>query len=154
MPVPEPTATEEPTAAPEPTEAPEPPKAPGWDDLDHEQKKAFMKEKVLPKMKEVFSEFDAKRFADVKCTTCHGPGVKDDKFDMPNPKLPKLDPKDHFAKHKKKAKMLTFMMEKVAPAMRELLGEEEFNPETMKGFGCGNCHTMKMPPAPKPAKGE
>jgi hypothetical protein len=155
-----PTETSEPpaeTAAPSASETAEaPPAKPSWDEMSKEQRTELMKTVVQPKMAELLKEFDAKRFADVKCTTCHGPGVKQGKFDMPNPKLPKLDPKDKFAKHKKKSeKILAFMMEKVVPEMASLIGEQPFDPETKKGFGCGNCHMMVgMPAKVAPAKAE
>jgi hypothetical protein len=102
-----------------------------------------MKTVVFPAMKTHFQEFDAKEFKDFTCVTCHGAGAKEGKFKMPNAKLPKLDPKDDFAKHKKKeAKTLAFMMEKVAPEMTKLLEVEPYDPKTNQGFGCFNCHTM------------
>jgi len=136
-------------------EAP-PPAAPAWKDMTTDQKKDVMKNVVVPKMTALFQEHDAKKFKDVGCGTCHGPGAKEGKFDMPNAKLPKLDPKDGFAKHKKKdAKMVAFMMEKVVPGMVEALKVQPFNPETKEGFGCGNCHVMvgaaATGPATKPA---
>jgi hypothetical protein len=147
--MPEPTAPESTGEAPptEPTTAPEPAK-PKFDDMTHDQKMALMKDVVLPKATTLLQEHDAKKFADVKCTTCHGPGAKDGKFDMPNPKLPKLDSADSFAKHKKKSeKMLAFMMEKFTPAVAEAIGEPLWSPETPDGFGCGKCHTMVAPKA-------
>jgi len=114
-----------------------------WKDRTLEQKKDFMKAVVLPKMKAEFQDFDGKKFADFSCATCHGPGAKKGDFKMPNPKLPKLDPKDKFAKEmKSKPDITKFMMEKVAPDMASTLGVEPYNPDTKQGFGCFNCHTM------------
>jgi hypothetical protein len=156
--MPEPQPTETPTAtatgtetAPTATAAPAKPK---FDDMSHEQKMALMKDVVLPKATGLLQEVDPKKFADVKCATCHGPGVKDNKYDMPNAKLPKLDSTDSFAKHKKKSeKMLAMMMEKFTPAIAEAIGEPLWSPETPNGFGCGKCHTMVAPKAPPAAKG-
>src|SRR5262249_6221839 len=61
-----------------------------WKDMNKEQRVDYMKRVVLPKMKDAFVAFDAKRYADMNCATCHGDGVKDGTFKMPNPKLPKL----------------------------------------------------------------
>lgn len=145
----------EPTAETPPTEPtstePKEPAKPKFDDMTHEQKMALMKDVVLPKATTLLQEHDAKKFADVKCATCHGPGAKDGKFDMPNPKLPKLDSTDEFAKHKKKSeKMLAFMMQRFTPAVAEAIGEPLWSPETPAGFGCGKCHTM-VPPKAAPA---
>jgi hypothetical protein len=138
-----PAATPETPAAEAAPTAPATPPPRDWDALDEEQRKEIMKTEVLPRMKDLFHEFDAKRFADVKCTTCHGPAAMQGKFDMPNPKLPKLDPKDGFAKHKKKdAKILAFMMETVVPEMAKIINEPVYDPATQKGFGCTECHTM------------
>jgi len=143
---PAPSATE---AAPAPSaSAAAPAEAPAekkvaWKDMTEDQKKEVMKTVVYPAMKTEFQGFDSKRFADMTCMTCHGPGAKEGKFTMPNPKLPKLDPKDGFAKYKKsKADILKFMMEHVAPDMAKLLDLEPYNPDTKQGFGCFNCHTM------------
>lgn len=111
--------------------------------MSHEQRLEHMKKVVMPKMKEVMAAFDPKEFADVKCGTCHGDGVKNKTFKMPNPKLPKLSYTDQFKKHMdKKPEITKFMMEKVVPEMATLLGMEPFDPQTKQGFGCMNCHIV------------
>ena len=48
-----------------------------------------MKQYVLPKAKELFAAFDPK-FGEVTCKTCHGDGVDNHTFKMPNPKIKPL----------------------------------------------------------------
>jgi cytochrome c553 len=133
------TASATDAGAPPATAAPTPK---SWDDLSHDEKLALMKNQVLPKMKEAFQAYDSKDFADFTCVTCHGPDAKKGKFDMPNPKLPKLDfkagLKKAMAKH---PKMVKFMHETVVPQMATMLGEQPYDPATGKGFGCAECHT-------------
>ncbi len=103
-----------------------------------------MKSTVMPKMGDLFKGFDAKRFTDMKCKTCHGAGAEDGSFKMPNPDLPKLDIKGGLKTEKAKhPKTLEFMSKQVVPQMAGLLGEQPFDMKTMKGFGCGGCHTTK-----------
>ena len=99
----------------------------------------YMKEVVAPEMAKSFQAFNAEHYADFGCVTCHGPGAKDGKFDMPSDALPKLpaDPSPVFNEHPEVAK---FMAEQVVPQMAKLLQEEPYNPETGKGFGCFECH--------------
>jgi hypothetical protein len=126
--------------------APSGPPGPGdWDKWSHDQKLAYMKTAVLPKMGGLFHDFDAKRYAEPKCVLCHGSGAKDGSFKMPNPELPKLDltPAAMTALKAKKPAVLDFMMNKVKPEMAKLLGEPEFDMKTKTGFGCLNCHTPK-----------
>jgi hypothetical protein len=114
-----------------------------WDAMDHQQRLEHMKNVVMPRMKELFAEFDAKRYGEMKCVTCHGDGAKNQTFKMPNPKLPKLSYTDGFKKHLEKTPAITkFMMEKVVPEMASLLGEQPYDPATKKGFGCAECHVM------------
>jgi hypothetical protein len=111
--------------------------------MNHEQRLDYIKKSVLPKMKDEFVAFDAKRYAELNCATCHGDGAKDGSFKMPNPKLPKL-PADEAGFKKlmeQKPEATKFMGGKVVPGMASLLGEAPFNPQTHEGFGCFECHT-------------
>ena len=116
-----------------------------WDKMSRTERKQYMKEVVLPKMKKVFHDFDPKRFKDMKCTTCHGNGARTGTFKMPNPQLPKLPAtREGFEKlDKKMPKMMEFMSKTVKPTMANLLGMKPFDPKVGSGFGCGNCHTNK-----------
>ena len=148
----EPPPAEPPPAAPEPpsTAAPEAPvdaappepAAPVWKDMNAAQRAEYMKTAVVPKMSELFKEFDAKEFAEgVNCVTCHGPNAKKGEFKMPNPKLPKVPSFE--AAMKKSPKAAKFMAENVVPTMSKLLGVVPYDPATKVGFGCMNCHTPK-----------
>lgn len=106
---------------------------------------AYMKSAVAPKMGGLFHDFDAKRYAEPKCTLCHGSGAKDGSFKMPNPELPKLDvtPAGFKAMQAKSPAVVEFMGKQVVPTMAQLLGEPPYDPKTQKGFGCLECHTKK-----------
>ncbi len=64
---------------------------------------------------------------------------------MPNPALPKLDitPAGFKALKAKKPTVVDFMIKHVEETTAELIGEQPFDPKTMAGFGCFNCHTKK-----------
>src|SRR5260221_3218875 len=78
-------------AAPGAPGAPGAPAAPAaWtDDMPKDQKMAFMKANVAPRMGKVFQGMNAQHYADFGCKTCHGPDWK-----LPKDKLPKLAMKD------------------------------------------------------------
>lgn len=105
--------------------------------LNYKQRAEFMKTAIVPPMTRVFQDFDATHFAAVTCVTCHGPGAKDGRFDMPTPALPRLDFSSKDPKHQTWS---AFMGSKVVPAMVSALGEQAYDPATRKGFGCLSCH--------------
>lgn len=114
--------------------------------MGHEQRAKYMKAVVLPKMREVFTAFDAQRFEGFSCATCHGTGAKSGSFEMPNPDLPALltTPEGWAALGKDKPSWLMFMATQVKPEMAKLLGEPEMDPKNPAGgFGCMECHTQK-----------
>jgi hypothetical protein len=133
------------SAAAAPIAPPEPPKPGQWDSWTKDQKLAYMKTAVMPKMGAMFHEFDPKTFSEPRCGLCHGPGAKDLGFKMPNPTLPKLpSTPDGFKKvHDQKPEIFDFMAKHVEPTMASLLGEQPYDPTTQKGFGCFDCHTKK-----------
>lgn len=114
-----------------------------WESMSHGQRLETMKKVVMPKMSAVFQSFDAKKYADFKCTVCHGERIKQKNFDMPNPDLPHLHYTDDFKKHMaEKPEITKFMMEKVEPEMASALGMHPYDPKTQKGFGCSGCHVV------------
>jgi hypothetical protein len=125
---------------------PPPPSQPGpgdWDKWSHEQKLAWMKVGVMPKMGPQFHDYDAKTYDDPKCGLCHGAGAKDGTFKMPNPDLPKLPATEAGFKvlATKHPKIFGFMAKQVEPTMASLLGEPAYDMKTKQGFGCFGCHT-------------
>lgn len=127
-----------PTTTPgDPVAAVELPDVP-FDQLDHDQKIEFMKQKVMPAMEPIFKNHDATKFAEFTCKTCHGEGAAQGEFHMPNDKLPKLNFADP-SQHKKED--MEWMSKQVKPQMAALLKETEYSPENPEGFGCLHCHT-------------
>lgn len=110
-----------------------------FDQLDHDQRAEFMKQKVVPAMAPLFQQHDPKKYSEFGCKTCHGKQASDQHFDMPNPELPKLA-KDAMPTFKKED--VEWMMKEVKPAMAKLLQQSEWSPQNPKGFGCHGCHTV------------
>lgn len=116
--------------------------APGaWKDAkSKDEKVAFMKTKVAPRMAEVFRASDPARYAKVDCKTCHGPAYQE-----PKAFLPKLTLKDgKLTAFAEKPEVAKFMHEKIVPEMAAILGEKPYDPATKQGFGCGECHAIEV----------
>jgi hypothetical protein len=116
-----------------------------WKTMTHDEKKDYMKNVVMHKMRPLFHDFDPERFEKINCKTCHQEdGVEQDSFKMPNPDILKLPatPKGWEKLSKSKdSTMLKFMAEVVKPKMAELLHLHPYDMKTNTGeFGCNNCH--------------
>ena len=108
--------------------------------MSKDQQVAFMKKYVMPEMEPVFKGYDAKRYAEFSCKTCHGP-----KFKNPKDFLPKLTFKDgNITSFASKPEVSKFMAEQVLPHMATALGLKLMDPKTHTGFGCNGCHTVLM----------
>ncbi|MBV8758137.1 MAG: hypothetical protein JO257_12700 [Deltaproteobacteria bacterium] len=118
-----------------------------YKDLDKKGRAELMKKFVLPKAKELFAAFDP-TFPEVTCKTCHGDGVADHSFKMPNPKIKQLPGTEKgfviwVHQHPEEAKWAGFMGEKLEPAMGQLMGMTVFNPKTGQGeLSCNTCHVL------------
>ncbi|MEO6602368.1 MAG: hypothetical protein ABIQ16_20975 [Polyangiaceae bacterium] len=134
------------TETPKPAEAPAAPAEPAapahdvWaEGMTKDAEVAFMKKNVVPEMEPVFKGFNAKRYAEFGCKTCHGP-----KFKEPKEYLPKLTFKDgKITAFAEKPEIAKFMAEQVVPHMATAMGMKPFDPATHTGFGCGGCHTVQ-----------
>ncbi|MEO8177761.1 MAG: hypothetical protein ABI895_02905 [Deltaproteobacteria bacterium] len=115
-----------------------------WKDKTREQRMDWMGLQVFPKMKGVFTEFDADRFSGFACQTCHGDDMEMVDFKMPTKKLYGLPRKDVLKSAREyDAKVTDFMLGTVMPKMAELLDMQPYDSETKSGFGCFGCHPME-----------
>jgi hypothetical protein len=117
-------------------------------DMSFQQRDAFMRDVVLPKMTETFVAFDAK-FTGMECKTCHGNGAADGSYTMPSPQIAALPGSEEafveYVKDPEHARWSQFMLDQVWPQMATLLQVTKFDPATNPtGFSCSNCHTHMM----------
>lgn len=137
-----PAASSAPSASSAPPAASASPAAgPAWkDDMSKDEKVAFMKTNVSPRMAKVFKAYDATKYAEFNCKTCHGPAFKE-----PKEFLAKLVFKDgRMTSPADKSEVAKFMHEKVVPEMAAAMGMKPFDMQTKTGFGCGGCHAIEM----------
>ncbi len=132
-----------------------PPPGLAWDSMSPDQKMAYMKTTVMPRMRALFVELDPHKYPKMDCVPCHSPD-RARGWKMPNPDLT-LDPlcisggaetiygSEEAAQET--AKMSAFMRERVQPAMAALLGRPSYDASTKTGFDCFGCHAPE--PAPK-----
>jgi hypothetical protein len=112
-----------------------------WKDKTHEQRMDWMGLHVFPKMKGVFTQYDASTFSNFTCQTCHGDDMEMVDFKMPNKHLYALPRTDTIKSARDyDAKVTEFMLGTVTPTMAELLDTQPYDPATKSGFSCFGCH--------------
>lgn len=124
-----------------------------WDSMNRDQKMAYMKSTVAPRMKAIFMEYDPHKYPKMDCVPCHTSN-RAVGWKMPNPDLA-LDPSCISGEASSiygseeaaaaTAKMNAFMRERVQPAMAALLGRPSYDATTRKGFDCFGCHVAERP---------
>jgi len=92
--------------------------------------------------RKLFASWEPFRFHTLECQDCHGPGVRDGSFRMPNPDLTKLYPgADGFKELKAhEPELFDFMQKRLVPETARLLGVPDFSFKTHTGFSCYECH--------------
>lgn len=114
-----------------------------WADLDHDARMAVMSTEVLPAARRLFQGFDAQRYANVSCATCHGDDGAERQWAMPNPSLYALYPTgtpEQRAMVQQFPEMVRFMHNHLVPEVRGILGAEEYDAQSDTGFACFSCH--------------
>lgn len=108
-----------------------------FEQLDHDQRIAFMKQVVVPEMKPLFQNHNPGKYAKFGCRTCHGPDADKGLFHMPSDAVPKLN----FADMSRFQEVdIEWMKNEIKPTMARLLKEPEHSAENPQGFGCLHCH--------------
>jgi hypothetical protein len=112
-----------------------------WADMNLDQRKAHMKNVVLPRAAELFQTWRPERFAMVDCSLCHGQGPKTGSFQMPTAYLPRLSGElllgPEFEKYPDTTQL---KLDRLVPLMADALGKKPFSLITRRGFGCYSCH--------------
>jgi hypothetical protein len=114
--------------------------APGltWASKNDEQRFGFMAAQVHPRMQKLFQEYKPESYAEFSCSNCHGAGMEQIDYAMPNQSLyalPKAKPYDDAIDFD--SPIAVFMMTKVTPALQELFNAGEGEPTKVT---CFNCH--------------
>jgi hypothetical protein len=110
-----------------------------WAGMDLEARKKFMREMVVPSMRQAFQDFDSERFAAFGCRTCHGAGVADGSFAMPASEVPTLSSAALMDPAPENVAITDFMRNVVRPQFQALLGAESGTPAAVR---CSTCHTI------------
>lgn len=110
-----------------------PPEA--WDSMSHADQEMYMVGYVLPIHAEMFREYDAARYTQMDCATCHGDDGPARSYEMPSrflPPLPAEGSPQWTAAQQRNPAAWTFMVDHVLPTIRTQLGEEDLT--------CFSCH--------------
>jgi hypothetical protein len=99
---------------------------------------------VVGRERALFETFEPVRYSTFNCRTCHGSGVLDGTYRMPNPDLPKLaGGSDGFHELSQQEPQVTTFMVQVRKETAELLGTKPWDETKEKGFSCFGCHVRR-----------
>lgn len=108
-----------------------------WQDMDFDQRKEYMTQVVEPEMQAVFQEYDADKYAEFACATCHGDDGEDVDYEMPNGLHPLSFPLNPTSPEEEAD--IEFMEDEVIVDMAALVDQV---PGT-NGFRCTACHELE-----------
>jgi hypothetical protein len=112
-----------------------------WTEMNIHQRKAHMRNVVLPLATGVFQAWRPGRYAKVDCTLCHGDNAHWEDFQMPTSHLPRLSGAlllgPEFEQHPDTTRL---KLDRLVPEMAAALGLKPFSIITRRGFGCYSCH--------------
>lgn len=112
-----------------------------WEKMNLSQRKAHMRQKVMPVAADVFGTWQPKRFARVDCSLCHAQGDTQGIYDMPTANLPRLSGALLLGPEFDRAPETTWLkLDRLVPEMSAALGLKPFSIITRTGFGCYSCH--------------
>lgn len=118
----------------------QPPPKP-WAEMTRDEREMHMVANVLPIAAESFGGYDASRYAQFQCTSCHGDDAEAVHYALPTRFLPRLPAPGSEAWNTMAASpAFRFMAEHVVPDTARMIGQEPYNPATHQGFGCFGCH--------------
>ena len=112
-----------------------------WKEMNFSQKKAHMRQKVLPVAADVFGTWQPKRFTRVDCSLCHARGETQGIYEMPTANLPRLSGALLLGPEFERAPDTTRLkLDRLVPEMSAALGLKPFSIITRRGFVCYSCH--------------
>jgi len=107
--------------------------------MDAQARADYMTQTLTPVMKALFVEFDGARLADFGCPSCHGDNADEVGFAMPNGLAP-LSASEVAASREGTQPVARFMSDRVAPTLRQLLGERAGDTPQ----ACFRCHAVQV----------
>lgn len=112
-----------------------------WAEMNLSERKAHMRQEVLPIAADIFGTWQPERFASVDCSLCHARGETEGIYDMPTADLPRLSGTLFLGPEFARAPETTSLkLNRLVPEMSAALGVKPFSIITRKGFGCYSCH--------------
>ncbi len=112
-----------------------------WAEMKLTERKAHMRQEVLPIAADIFGTWQPERFATVDCSLCHARGETEGIYDMPTANLPRLSGALLLGPEFARAPETTNLkLNRLVPEISAALGVKPFSLITQRGFGCYSCH--------------